>query len=339
MLEKSLKRLEEAKNGHADGSSSQPTAAAADANAGANTRPFTDEQDVGAKRILQAAKKSHYEVLGLAKTATEADVKKAYRKLALKYHPDKNSAPSAEGAFKAISSAFECLGDSSKREVYDQYGGTENSSYQAASGRGGGGGGGSPFGRHPQEMSPEELFNMFFHGGMGGMGGAQAQGFRMHFGGAQRGHNREAEAQPHNPFQQLLSFLPIILLFLMSFSPFSSQAPERVYSFSPDQSFSLQRETKMAGVTPMIPYYVTEKFKSKYGRSVADLFRVEKAVEREFKETKLSNCFHEQQSKSKRITRSRWERKSKEVIDRIISESTPSCEEYATYFGAVPTFG
>jgi hypothetical protein len=54
-------------------------------------------------------------VLGVSKDADADAIKKAYRKLALKFHPDKNSAPSAEGAFKAISAAFDCLSDPQKR--------------------------------------------------------------------------------------------------------------------------------------------------------------------------------------------------------------------------------
>jgi DnaJ-class molecular chaperone len=61
-------------------------------------------------------------VLSVTRTASSVEIKKSYRKLALKFHPDKNSAPSAEAAFKAISAAFDCLSDQSKREMYDQYG-------------------------------------------------------------------------------------------------------------------------------------------------------------------------------------------------------------------------
>jgi molecular chaperone DnaJ len=63
-----------------------------------------------------------YEILGVQKTASNDDIKKAYRKLALKYHPDTNSAPEAEDKFKEISAAYDILSDSTKRQNYDQFG-------------------------------------------------------------------------------------------------------------------------------------------------------------------------------------------------------------------------
>jgi curved DNA-binding protein CbpA len=80
--------------------------------------------------------------------------------MALKLHPDKNRAPSAEEAFKCVSKAYECLSDPQKREMYDQVG-PEGMEQQAQ--RGGG------HGHHPgqffsDELTPEDIFNMFFHG-------------------------------------------------------------------------------------------------------------------------------------------------------------------------------
>ena len=110
-------------------------------------RNFTPEQESGSRRLLATSKKSHYEVLGVARSANEAEIKKAYRKLALKFHPDKNAAPSAEAAFKAVSAAFDVLSDKQKRAIYDQVG-HENAEQQMNNGGGMGGMGG--FGRgHP----------------------------------------------------------------------------------------------------------------------------------------------------------------------------------------------
>ncbi|XP_013149346.1 PREDICTED: dnaJ protein homolog 1-like [Papilio polytes] len=66
--------------------------------------------------------KDYYKMLGLTKGATDDEIKKAYRKLALKYHPDKNKAPGAEERFKEVAEAYEVLSDKKKREIYDAHG-------------------------------------------------------------------------------------------------------------------------------------------------------------------------------------------------------------------------
>ncbi|MCI0531846.1 MAG: DnaJ domain-containing protein, partial [candidate division Zixibacteria bacterium] len=70
-----------------------------------------------------AGKRDYYEILGVDRSATEDDVKKAYRKLAVQYHPDKNPGnKSAEEKFKEISEAYEVLRDPQKKSKYDQFG-------------------------------------------------------------------------------------------------------------------------------------------------------------------------------------------------------------------------
>ena len=66
--------------------------------------------------------KDYYKILGISRTANEDDIKKAYRKLALKYHPDKNKAAGAEERFKEVAEAYEVLSDKRKRDIFDQYG-------------------------------------------------------------------------------------------------------------------------------------------------------------------------------------------------------------------------
>jgi DnaJ-class molecular chaperone len=98
--------------------------------------------------------KDFYKCLGIAKTATDDEIKKAYRKLALKYHPDKNKAPAAEERFKEIAEAYEVLSDKKKRDIFDQYG---EEGLKGGIPGGGGGGGGS----HP---GPESAYSYQFHG-------------------------------------------------------------------------------------------------------------------------------------------------------------------------------
>ncbi|WP_302591606.1 molecular chaperone DnaJ [uncultured Muribaculum sp.] len=116
-------------------------------------------------------KRDYYEVLGVAKTATKDELKKAYRKLALKYHPDKNPGDKvAEEKFKEAAEAYDVLSDDSKRAKYDQWGPS-----MGPSGFGGAGGGGF----HAGGMSMEDIFSHFgdifgggSYGGFGGFGSA-----------------------------------------------------------------------------------------------------------------------------------------------------------------------
>ena len=84
-----------------------------------------------------SSKRDYYDILGLAKTASKAEIKSAYRKMALQYHPDKNKAADAEAKFKEINEAYQVLSDDKKRQTYDQFG------HEAFSQ--GAGGGGNPF--------------------------------------------------------------------------------------------------------------------------------------------------------------------------------------------------
>lgn len=119
------------------------------------------------------AKRDYYEVLGVAKTATQEELKKAYRKLALKYHPDRNKDnPEAEAKFKEVNEAYAVLSDDEKRSQYDQLG--PEAFEQAASG---GGAGGNPFGGFGGfgGSGMEDIFDMFF-GGQGRSGGRSKTG-------------------------------------------------------------------------------------------------------------------------------------------------------------------
>lgn len=66
--------------------------------------------------------KDYYRVLGITKAATDEEIKKAYRKMALRYHPDKNKAAGSEEKFKEVAEAYEVLSDKKKRDIYDKYG-------------------------------------------------------------------------------------------------------------------------------------------------------------------------------------------------------------------------
>ena len=104
-------------------------------------------------------KRDYYEVLGVPKTATIEEIKSAFRKLAMKYHPDRNKEKDAEAKFKEVNEAYQVLSDKDKRALYDQYGfeGLNQSGFNS------------------ENINPFDIFNQFFGGGGGG--------FSFNFGG------------------------------------------------------------------------------------------------------------------------------------------------------------
>jgi len=127
-----------------------------------------------------ATKRDYYDVLGVSKTASAAELKAAYRKLALEWHPDRNKSPDAEQKFKDINEAYQVLSDPKKKATYDQFG---HSAFDpsASSGPGPFGGGfrqgpftysysasgGNPFAGFEGFSDPFEIFEQFFGGAAG----------------------------------------------------------------------------------------------------------------------------------------------------------------------------
>ena len=111
------------------------------------------------------AKKDYYETLGVSKSATEAEIKKAYKRLAMKYHPDKNqdNKAEAEAKFKEVKEAYEILTDPQKKAAYDQYG---HAAFEQGQGGAGGGGFGG-FGGFGGGSAFDDIFSDFFGGGRG----------------------------------------------------------------------------------------------------------------------------------------------------------------------------
>lgn len=156
--------------------------------------------------------KDYYKILGLTKGSNEDEIKKAYRKMALKYHPDKNKSPGAEEKFKEIAEAYDVLSDPKKKEIFDKYG---EEGLKGTPGGGSGGGSSGGFGpggpgggsyHYTFQGDPHETFRMFFGDenpfgsffSMGGHGGPRGGMFQ--FGGSGGDDHMDVDDDPFAHF-------------------------------------------------------------------------------------------------------------------------------------------
>ncbi|CAH8389738.1 unnamed protein product [Eruca vesicaria subsp. sativa] len=259
--------------------------AASGSSSSSSSLSFTEEQRAIVREIK--SKKDYYEILGLGKTSSVEDMRKAYRKLSLKVHPDKNKAPGSEEAFKSVSKAFQCLSNEDARRKYDVSGSDEPSYQTHRSTR-----------RHQHhngfngfyddEFDADEIFRSFFGGG--GMAPAATQFRSFNFGGG--GGNRAAAANQgsdttgFNP-RVLLQLLPVVFILLLNFMP----SPQPIYSLSASYQYE-HKFTTHKGVN----YFVrSAKFEQEYPINSLERQRVEAQVDRDYLSILGQNCRYELQ--------------------------------------------
>lgn len=247
--------------------------------AGSSSASFTEEQRAIVREIK--SKKDYYEILGLGRTCSVEDMRKAYRKLSLKVHPDKNKAPGSEEAFKSVSKAFQCLSDDGARRKYD-VSGSDEPSYQSRRHHQHHNGGFN--GYYDDEFDADEIFRSFF--GAAGMGPAATQFRSFNFGGGNRAANQGSDTTGFNP-RVLLQLLPVVFILLLNFLP----SPQPIYSLSASYQYE-HKFTTHRGVN----YFVrSAKFEQEYPINSLERQRVEAQVDRDYLSILGQNCRYELQ--------------------------------------------
>ncbi|GAV74920.1 DnaJ domain-containing protein/DUF1977 domain-containing protein [Cephalotus follicularis] len=210
---------------------------AVSANAGEflNGNVYYKEENVKLVRRINR-NKDYYAILGVEKSCSVEEIRKAYRKMSLKVHPDKNKAPGSEEAFKKVSKAFKCLSDDGSRRQYDQVGLVDEYEHNQQNVR-----------RRRRrtandlfddDFDPDEIFRSFF---------GQRDMFRSAHVYRNRGtgSNQREDIHGGGPnIMILLQILPFLLIFLLAYLPFSE--PE--YSLHKNFTYQILKTTENAGV-------------------------------------------------------------------------------------------
>ncbi|XP_060097186.1 dnaJ homolog subfamily B member 12 [Heteronotia binoei] len=276
---------------------------------GDTTKGYTQEQVDAVKRVKQC--KDYYEILGVSRDSSDEDLKKAYRKLALKFHPDKNHAPGATEAFKAIGNAYAVLSNPEKRKQYDQFGDAKVSPTRHGHG-------------HPDfhrgfeaDISPEDLFNMFFGGGFPSSNVHVYSNGRMRYTYHQRQDRREHQGD--GSLGLFVQLMPILILIIVSaLSQMMVSSPPYSLSHRPSVGHIHKRATEHLKVA----YYVADSFAEEY--TGANLKNVERSVEDDYIANLRNNCWKEKQQKEGLLYRARYFGDS-DLYQRAQKMGTPSC--------------
>jgi len=266
------------------------------------------------KKVLNT--KDYYELLGMPRDfRDEKALKKSYRKLAMKYHPDRNQMEGAEDAFKHISRAHEVLSDPEKRSLYDRHG-TDAPEFQNHH-------------RHFQEMHPDDILNMFF----GGPGGFHRGGFHGGFGGSRARHRRggrqqQNQQQEDSPLAKLVGFLPIFLILL--YSMLSNSTDPDPFSLHRTQDFTVKRTHS----TVDVEYFVDRSFQRIAQYRPNYVRNIEDKVEGMYLSKLNTACTQEKRNKAAKIKKASRARGAEMAgeLKRAHDHPTPNCDLLDEFF-------
>ncbi|EGR28062.1 hypothetical protein IMG5_183860 [Ichthyophthirius multifiliis] len=229
--------------------------------------------------------KDFYEILGIQKSATEEEIKKAYKKQALKFHPDKNQAPNSKEVFKKIAQAYDCLTDPQKRAFYDKYGDQQPEQH---------------YNQYRQQfnddISPENIFNMFF-GGMNpfenGQSGVYYRQQYQQQRQQQQYQQQQQQQQGNKKGSNILRLLQMLPFFLIFFGGFLSNLLKEGPLYSTEYSFThnIKKYTSQLKTT----YYVTKNFEQKITQEPSFLKNVEQEIEKDYIKKLITECSKNQQ--------------------------------------------
>ena len=226
-----------------------------------------NSEDEKCKELLK--KKDYYDILNIKKDANESEIKKGYKKQAIKFHPDKNHSKYAEECFKKISEAYQCLSNPEKKNFYDKYGNEEEfkQKYYQAHNR-----------YYEEEMDPFEAFNIFFGNGFFPNRGRH---FHYHYSNDNAGNGQTQNRRT------IFQLLPVLFFFLIYLLPSLSYLFESkpLYQFTRDSYYNHKRRTSINN----IEFYVGDKFIKKYPK-MKDFKSLEPNIEKEYLQYLYDEC-------------------------------------------------
>ena len=301
----------------------------------------TPEQEALMAKVRRTS--DYYEMLGVSRGASDDEIKKAYRKLALKLHPDKCKATGAEEVFKSVSKAFACLSDADKRAAYDRYGTEDPSSLGGRAGGSGFAARGPGAAYHREEdIDPSEIFNMFFGGGFAGGPGVRyrsyggAHGARAQFAREQAARRARASESrraggaggdrrryhsvgddPTDVLRNLFQLLPLLLMFLMYLI-----APGGETHYALNRSPTFRHELRTDRLNQ--PFYVKseESFEEAFPTATRQRARVEHNIELSHMNSLENNCLFERQQQQRL-----WRFGNKKERERAKTMELHSCDK------------
>ena len=279
---------------------------------GENTSEKKEEDaDTECEKIIKSH--DYYEILGVKNGASEDELKKAYKKKAIKFHPDKNHSPKAEEAFKRISTAYTTLTDPKKKEIYDKYGSEEQfreKYYQEHQ---------QQF--NEQEIDPFDIFEAFFSGA-----DINEVLRRRRYNVQRRQNNINPKYAKFLPFIQ---FIPFILMFLSYYLPVLLQE-KKYYDFEMSYDFPYKRNTYKNKIT----YFIGNDFIQKYN-NLNDIRNQENEIEKKYFNYLENKCTENQKFRNQLEIKKKYYREGsyyRELIDRELEKlDSTACDKLTEY--------